>query len=1088
MDADQSVQLAVFVRTGDYWTVSFAGSRSSLKNIKGLHYIEHLLKHPGEEFHVLDLAIESCNDTDSDTDISSVLHDPTLSISRLGDSGEMLDTRAIRDYKRRLDELREEFEDLRERGAHDRAAKVESEIEFLEREIVRAVGLGGRSRRAGSAAERARLNITRLIRTGLQKISEHNHTLGELLDRSIRTGTFCSYFPDPRTPISWQFSLEETQRLPEIRSPAPVVARHDTYLQRTSIGRTMFVGRETEQALLRRHLDQVLRGVGAVVMIEGTAGVGKTRLAAEFSIEASKKGVLTFSGACYDRNDPVPFVPFVEMLETTLATSGLAAIREVLGEDITEIARLLPQLRRLFPDIPPPLELAPEQSRWVLFNAVAEVLTRMSAARPVLLVLEDLHWADEETLALVTHLGQSVSKMPVLIVGTYRDFELQPTQPLAKAIDELIRYHVLNQVSLSGLLKPAVAKMIEALAGQAPTEEVTSLIYSETEGNPFFIEELLQHLVEQDQLLDKNGEIRRDLKLDELNVPRNLRLVIGRRIARLSDGAQKALGTAAIIGRAFTFELLQQSVQADVDSLLDWIEEAEKAGLIASTMQCPEVQFRFSHELIRQAVVSGLSGARRQRLHLDVADALERLYANTLEDSADDLAYHLSEAGTAADAERTVRYLAIAAKRASEQGVLTKAEGRYRQALNALGRMPETSARNERELMLRLALGGVSAVTQGYLAAESAAAYGRVSALGERLGDSTRKVLALTALAALPLLRGEMREAQALADQVLAEHNRDGSQATLMWGHQVQGIVRYHCGDLAQASKCFERAIAAYGEEDHRSNPHDPGVETLDYAALAAWQLGMADSARASMNDAIALTDRLGKPYARAHNRFFGAYLCVLLRDSQTTQQLSEAVIELSNERSIPLFFDAGRILYGWALAEQGRCDDGVRYARDGLMSFMAAGNRIAVGSFLGLLAEAQARAGALSNALATVEEALGAAPDQLVDLPYLLWLRGEFLVQKAGQHASARETSASGGSLGTDLAEQSFREAISLATRIGARSYALRAATSLSRLLKSCGRSTEALKLLAPLYTSFVEGLDTCDLIKAKMLLDEIN
>jgi hypothetical protein len=203
----RSAQLGIFARTGEYWTISFAGAGFSLKDIKGFHYIERLLKHPGEEFHVLDLVSDSGTRKNSEIDTTSVLREPTLSISRLGDSGEMLDARAKQEYKHRLAELREEFEELRERGAHERAAKVESEIEILERELVRAVGLGGRDRRAGSAAERARLNVTRLIRTGLQKISEHNRTLGELLDRSIKTGSFCSYFPDPRTLISWRFFI-----------------------------------------------------------------------------------------------------------------------------------------------------------------------------------------------------------------------------------------------------------------------------------------------------------------------------------------------------------------------------------------------------------------------------------------------------------------------------------------------------------------------------------------------------------------------------------------------------------------------------------------------------------------------------------------------------------------------------------------------------------------------------------------------------------------------------------------------------------------------------------------------------------------
>jgi hypothetical protein len=317
-DAYPIPQLATFARTGEYWTISFAGIRFSLKDIKGLHYIERLLKHPGEEFHVLDLAIEY----DANTNPASfVLRDSTFTISRLGDAGEILDARAKQDYKRRLAELREEFEELRKLGAHERLAKIESEIDFLEQEIARAVGLGGRNRRAGSAAERARLNVTRLIRTGLQKISEHNRALGETLDRSIRTGSFCSYFPDPRTPISWQFSTEGIAGSDDVRRPEPPVIRPEKGFLQTFVKGTTFVGREMELAALRRCLDRVISGAGGVVLIAGAAGVGKTRIAAAFGEEASQRGALMLAGGCYDREEPVPFVPFVEILEMTLGPS-----------------------------------------------------------------------------------------------------------------------------------------------------------------------------------------------------------------------------------------------------------------------------------------------------------------------------------------------------------------------------------------------------------------------------------------------------------------------------------------------------------------------------------------------------------------------------------------------------------------------------------------------------------------------------------------------------------------------------------------------------------------------------------------------
>jgi tetratricopeptide (TPR) repeat protein len=1079
-------QTGIFVRGGEYWTVGYGSVSFSLRDLKGLSYIQRLLQHPGEEFHALDLldipGKRMAYDSGS-ADIGSVLHDPAVNIGGLGDSGEMLDARAKQDYKRRLLELREELEDLRERGADEPALKVESEIDFLEREIVRAFGLRGRDRRAGSTSERARLNVTRAIKAGLRKISEHHSTLGELLERSIRTGSFCSYVPDPRILVSWQFSSEGLKRSDEVAAAAPFLVRRETGFLRAFTEGTTFVGREAERTLLHRSLEQVLRGAGGVVLIAGAAGVGKTRIAAEFGVEASQRGILTFVGSCFDRDDPVPFLPFVEILEAALAQAPSPdAFRNVLGDDASEIARLLPQLRRLFHDIPPPMKLSPEQSQRILFSAVAKLLARTATNQPVLLVLDDLHWADERTLSLVNHLAQLVSKMPVLIVGTYRDFELQPTRPLAQAVDELIRFHLVEQISLSGLPRTAVAEMLRVLSGREPPEEVVSLIYSETEGNPFFIEELFQHLVEQGKLLDSSGEFRRDLKLGDSGVPQSLRLVIGRRLARLTDDAQKILGTAAVIGRSFTFELLEGSIQADTDSLLDCVEEAERAGLVASTVQYPEAQFRFSHELIRQAVISGLSGARRQRLHLDVADAMERLYVNALEENADDIAYHLCQAGTAADAERTIRHLAIAAKRASEQGALTKAEGEYRQALNVLARLPATPARDQQELQLQLAIGQVFIATRGYTGVETAAAYDRAGALGERLGEPIQIALALGGLFALPLLRGEMDGAQAFADRVRAVAERCGTSSTRTLGHLYEGVASYHRGKLELARDYFVQALASYREDDHRGVPPDPGVETLDYMSLTAWQLGLADSARRWIREAFTLAERVRKPYALAHNRFYAAYLNVLLRDPPACQRVSEAILEQSRNQSLPLFFDICRILRGWALAQQGHSSEGISCCREGLASFKAVGNRLSIGSFLGFLAESLAKGGKLEEALATVEEGMAEVGEQLVDLPYLLWLRGELLLQRAG--GSSITSADSSTPLAVDSAERSFRDSISFASRLGAKSYGLRAATSLARLLTSCGRSVEAHELLVPLWKDFVEGFDTRDLIDAKKVV----
>lgn len=650
-------QTGIFARSGEYWTVGYGNTNCSLRDIKGLGYIQWLLRHPGEEFHALDLLSGLSGGAAAELDSSeksALLGSATVSVGGLGDAGEMLDAKAKQDYQRRLVELREELDDLRERGDDTRAAQVESEIDFLHREIARAVGLGGRDRRAGSTAERARLNITRAIKSALQKVSEHHGQLGELLDRSIKTGSFSCYLANPRTPVTWRFSLDEAVKPSVAEIAAPVFSRPETSLVQSLGDRTTFVGREAERSVLRGMLERALGGEGGVAMIGGVLGVGKTRIAAEFAAEASARGFITLVGSCYDRENSLPFSPFVEILESAMAQStSLDAFRTALGDDAGEMARLMPQLHRIFPDIALPLEVSPEQSRRILFNAVVELLGRTAASGPILMLFEDVHWADEGTLSLLNHIARSISKIPVLILGTFRDNEVDSGGPLARTLDELLRIHMLERISLRGLSQSAVSEMISALSGKEPTQQVVNLIYSGTSGNPFFVEELFRHLVERGKLMDASGNFRQDLDLTEIDVPQSLRIVIGRRLARLSEEARKILGPAAVIGRSFTFQLLEASTSIDADSLLDSVEEVEKAGLIYSTLGYPEASFQFSHELIRSAVLSDLSAPRRQRLHLNVVSGIERVHANALEDQAGNLAHHLWQAGCAADPDKT---------------------------------------------------------------------------------------------------------------------------------------------------------------------------------------------------------------------------------------------------------------------------------------------------------------------------------------------------------------------------------------------------------------------------------------------------
>ncbi|MFN2524763.1 MAG: AAA family ATPase [Actinomycetota bacterium] len=431
------------------------------------------------------------------------------------------------------------------------------------------------------------------------------------------------------------------------------------------IGRTPYVGRQSERAELLRLVEKAASGQGAVAVIGGEPGVGKTRLTEEAVAEATKRGMLGLIGHCYETESAPPYVAFVEILES--AARGAArseALREALGDVAGEVARIVPELRRIFPDIPPPIELPPEQERRYLFNSVGEFLQRASALRPQLIVLDDLHWADEPTLLLVEHLAERIHEHPVLILGTYRDVELDVARPLANTLERLVRRRLAHRISLRRLPEQDVAQMLKALAKKDAPAPLVKALYEETEGNPFFVEEVYKYLSEEGKLFDEQGDWRAELQLEELEVPEGVRLVIGRRLERLSDSARKVLAAGAVIGRAFSYELLKEVDDSDEDALLDALDDAERAYLITSAAETDEDRLTFAHELIRQTLLGSVSTPRRRRLHARVAEAMERIHKESLAENAADIASHLERAGPAADPQRTIHFLGLAAERA----------------------------------------------------------------------------------------------------------------------------------------------------------------------------------------------------------------------------------------------------------------------------------------------------------------------------------------------------------------------------------------------------------------------------------------
>jgi tetratricopeptide (TPR) repeat protein len=712
----RAVRRAKFYREGEFWTLGFVGTTFRLKDSKGIGYIANLLRNPALEFHVLDLVGGSPGhredeDLDQPRDVPSragELEQAGLHVGGLGDAGEMLDERARTEYRRRIAELREALDSAKEAADLERAEAAEAEIEALTREVARAVGLGGRNRRAASASERARQSVTKTIKAVIERIAESDAELAGLISRCVRTGAFCSYQPVPDSPVVWEFSASDTpdasirargDSTPEASVPGVSAVFNISPL--VAAERTAFVGRDSERETIQWLIDSARKGRGAVVMIGGGSGVGKTRLATEMARYAERSGFQYAVGHCYERDEPVPYLPFAEIIESAVArATNLGLFRQRMGNNAAELAQIAPSLRRIFHDIPAPIDLPVQQKRRYLFQALLETVARAAQIQPRLFVLDDLQWADESTLALLVHLTRRVAQIPLVIIGTYRDGYSESNRALGRTLEELIKLGI-RPLRLGGLSKDATAKILSELSQCEVPESLVNAVFEESQGNPFFVGELWRHLVEDGKAFDAEGKIRGDIRIDEIDVPETIRLVVGRRLERFNPDELRVLAAAAVIGRSFSFKLLSAVCQTDADDLFSVIENAQRMAIIASSNEGPETPFTFAHELLRQTLLSRISAARREQLHARVAQSIEQLYPAALNERAGEISNHLLKAKSLADAGKLVSYLTIAGNNALTAAAFEEARSCFE---TAISHADAAAAKDKAELLANVAI------------------------------------------------------------------------------------------------------------------------------------------------------------------------------------------------------------------------------------------------------------------------------------------------------------------------------------------------------------------------------------------------
>jgi class 3 adenylate cyclase/tetratricopeptide (TPR) repeat protein/tRNA A-37 threonylcarbamoyl transferase component Bud32 len=461
------------------------------------------------------------------------------------------------------------------------------------------------------------------------------------------------------------------------RSPVEAVAEHTAetnQLDRLASG--VFVGRSFELDELRAGLDDALRGRGSLALLVGEPGIGKTRIADELATYAGLRGAQVLWGRCYESDGAPVYWPWVQVIRSYVHERDEATLRSEMGTGAADIAQVVSNIHDRLPGLPVPPQLEPEQARFRLFDSVATFLKNAARHKPLVLILDDIHSADEPSLMLLQFLARELRGAPLLVVATYRDMQLGRHHPLSKVVAALAGESLSRRVVLRGLGEEDVARYIEMTTRLSPPPELVTAVYRETEGNPFFVSEVVR-------LLAAEGRLDPDTPPSSwsVGIPQGVREVVGRRLEHLTDDCNKVLTIASILGREFDLDTLEIVSERKGNELLDVIDEAIAARLVTEQPETPG-HYRFSHAIVRETLYADVPSTRRMRLHQQIGEAIERQPAQA-ERRLAELALHFAEGAAAGDPGKAVRYARLAADHAME--VLAYEEGArlYQMALDA---------------------------------------------------------------------------------------------------------------------------------------------------------------------------------------------------------------------------------------------------------------------------------------------------------------------------------------------------------------------------------------------------------------------
>jgi predicted ATPase len=845
---------------------------------------------------------------------------------------------------------------------------------------------------------------------------------------------------------------------------------------------TPLVGREQEVGLLLDRWEQTKEGRGQVLLLSGEPGIGKSRLTLTLKDQVTQDGSLLYEARCSPYHRHSALYPLIEVLQRTLLFTRqdsdeqkVAKLAQVLTlYDMPDTLPLFTALLSLpTPAQYPPLNLTPQKQKERTFQALLQLMAAQAERQATVSVWEDLHWADPSSLEFLSLLIEQIPTTKLLLVLTFRP-EFRPPWPP--------RSH-LSQLVLNRLGKRQVEAMIEqAASGNPLPPEVIEQIRLKTDGVPLFVEEVTKSVIE-----SVGGQQATPL---QLAIPATLQEALLARLDRLSEARQVAqLG--ATLGREFSYELLQAVSPLNDTDLHAALAKLVEAEILYQRGVGEQARYFFKHALIQDTAYQSLLKSTRAQYHQRIARALEERFPDLKANQPELLAHHYTEANLI---EQAIPYWQQAGQKAVQRSANTEAISHLTKGLELLKTLPNSREHTQQELTFFIALGVPLQSTKGWAAPETQETFTRALALCEQTEETSEGFRVIHGLFGLSFIRGDIRTSRDLAGRLFFLALKIQDKGLLVEAHWSLGCALLFFGELESAWQYTDQALLLYHPQRHNVHEllgsYDHRVMSLNFAIHILWCLGYPDQAKTRRQETLTWAQQLAHSNSLAGALSFGnAWVHSYLRDAAGAQRFADEAIALATEHGHSYFVAQSTVVRGWALAEQGQREDGITQLQQGLATYQAIGAGIGLPWLLALLTEASKTIWSVEERLEVLNRAFSIAEknDEHLYEAELYRLKGELTLQQENQKSKGKEQKAKVENDAQAEAESCFRKAIDIAQKQQAKSWELRASTSLARLWQSQGKQAEAHTLLSEVYHWFTEGFDTKDLQEAKALLEEL-